>query len=202
MPEQSKYAILILAAGASKRMGRPKQLLKWKESNLLNYSISIANKLLPYKVFVVLGANASLIIPKIQSKEVKILINENWEQGLGSSISSGLTKVIKTNPEIEGVLIMLTDQPLIKPDHYLKLVNGFNPNQKQILATKYNDGKPGVPALFNKFFFAELCDLNSDYGAKQLINKYTDHVVFIKNGQSKFDIDTPEQYANLYKENH
>ena len=202
MSKQSNIAILILAAGGSSRMGSPKQLLKWKNSNLLNNTISKAIELNVKEIIVVLGANADMIIPEIDQSKVNILINKDWENGLGSSISAGVNHILQSNTSINGLLIMLADQPLIENDHYLKLIKDFSSGNKTIIATKYNDSKPGVPALFDKFYFKDLNDLNLDFGAKQLISRYSENVISIKNEQSRLDIDTPEQYQNLYKAYH
>ena len=202
MPKQSKIAILILAAGGSSRMGSPKQLLKWKNSNLLNHTIYKAIELNLKEIVVVLGANADMIIPKINQSKVNILINKDWKNGLGSSISAGITYINKSFQNIDAALIMLSDQPLIEFDHYLKLIKYFSSKNKTIVATKYNDSKLGVPALFDKIYFKDLIDLNLDFGAKQLISRYSENVISIENEQSRFDIDTPEQYQNLYKAYH
>ncbi len=89
MSVKSKIAILILAAGSSSRMGSPKQLLKWKNSNLLGHTISKATQLKVDEIILVLGANSDKIISEIDAKNVKVLINPNWKLGLGSSISAG-----------------------------------------------------------------------------------------------------------------
>lgn len=202
MPKQSKIAILILAAGSSSRMGSPKQLLKWKNSNLINHTILKAIKTKIKDIFVVLGAKADLIIPEIDRKEVRIVINQDWENGLGNSISTGVNHIIQSNIGCDGLLIMLSDQPLIEYEHYLKLIKLFSSENKAITATKYSDGKLGVPALFDKICFKELCDLNSDFGAKQLFIKYSKNVQSILNQNAVFDIDTLKQYDELYKVNH
>ena len=199
---QSKIAILILAAGGSSRMGSPKQLLKWKDSNLLDQTISKAIQLKTEEVVVVLGANSDKILPKIDQNKVNILINQNWEFGLGSSISEGIKFIQMSYPDLQGVLIMLSDQPLIELDHYLTLIDVFTSGSRQIIATKYNDGKLGVPALFDSFYFNDLSELNSETGAKKLLSKYSDNVISIKNDQSAFDIDTHKQYLELYRANH
>jgi len=202
MVVQAKIAILIMAAGESSRMGRSKQLLEWKDSNLLNFSISKAIQLIPDHVFVVLGSSANLIKPKIESKQVNILINKNWKKGLGNSIRFGVYTISKAFQEIEGILVMLADQPLIEQNHYSSLIKGFTPECHQILATEYSDGKLGVPALFDKTYFNELSNLNSDFGAKNLIHRYSGNVQSIKNDYANIDIDTYDQYDKLYKENH
>lgn len=199
---QSKIAILIMAAGESTRMGRPKQLLEWKDSNLLNHSISKVTQLKPDDVFVVLGANSDFIKSKIESKQVNILTNKNWKKGLGNSIGFGVYTISKALQDIKGILVMLADQPLIEKDYYAFLINRFTPDSHQILATEYSDGKLGVPALFDKTYFQELSDLNSEFGAKHIIQKYSDNVESVKNAQANIDIDTFSQYVQFYKENH
>jgi molybdenum cofactor cytidylyltransferase len=201
MSIQSKIAILIMAAGGSSRMGTPKQLLKWKDSNLLDQTISKAIQL-KSEVVVVLGANSDKIIPKIDQNKVSILVNQNWELGLGSSISEGIKFIQLSYPDLLGVLIMLSDQPLIELDHYLSLIDVFTSGSRQIIVTKYGDGKLGVPALFDKFYFKDLCNLNSDKGAKKLFDKYSEFVNTIRNKQANIDIDTCEEYEILYKANH
>lgn len=202
MLKQSKIAILILAAGGSSRMGTPKQLLKWKDSNLLDQTISKAIQLKSEEVIVVLGAKSDKIIPKIDQNKVSILINQNWELGLGSSISEGIKFIQMSYPDITGILVMLSDQPLIELDHYLTLIDVFTSESRQIIATKYNDGKLGVPALFDSFYLNDLSELNSETGAKQLLIKYSKNVQSVLNQNAVFDLDTLEQYDELYKANH
>jgi molybdenum cofactor cytidylyltransferase len=202
MSRHSKIAILIMAAGSSSRMGSPKQLLEWKSSNLLNHAISKALQLMPNHVFVVLGAGAEFIIPEIELKQANILINKDWKQGLGNSIRFGVNAVSRAFHDVKGILLLLPDQPLIELDHYSRLLKDFIPDRHQIIATEYEDGKLGVPALFDKSYFKELSDLNSDIGAKHVIRNYSDSVVSIKNKQANIDIDTYDRYLELYKANH
>ena len=173
-----------------------------KNNNLLNNSISKAIQIIPDHVFVVLGASANLIKSEIKKKKVNILINNNWDKGLGNSIGFGVNAISKTFQDTEGILVILADQPLIERDHYSSLIEGFTPYCNQIIATEYSDGKLGVPALFDKSYFKELRDLNSDFGAKHLIHKYSDNVKSIKNDHAIIDIDTNDQYDKLFKENH
>ncbi|NNL15197.1 MAG: nucleotidyltransferase family protein [Flavobacteriaceae bacterium] len=201
MSIQSKIAILILAAGGSSRMGSPKQLLKWKGSNLINHTISKAIKLKAKDIFVILGANSDLIKSELDQNRVNVLFNRDWKKGLGSSISHGIKFILKSDPELEGILIMLVDQPLIEYDHYLKLINSFDSDSKAIIATKYSDDNLGVPALIDEFYFKELCDLNSDSGAKQLFVKYAQNVVSVANHKANFDLDTLDEYEQLYRAN-
>jgi len=110
MSETDKHAVLILAAGASTRMGQPKQLLPWGKTTLLNHAINEAKKISEH-VFVVLGANKELIESSLNS-QVEIIRNPNWENGMGTSITYGIS-ILDKNEEFDSVLIMLADQPLL-----------------------------------------------------------------------------------------
>jgi molybdenum cofactor cytidylyltransferase len=202
MPKKSKIAVLIMAAGGSTRIGSPKQLLKWKDSNLLVYTISKAIQLKVSKIIVVLGANSEEIISQLDQNKIRILVNHDWELGLGSSISEGVKFIQKSYPDISAVLIMLSDQPLIEQEHFIKMIRLFEHNTKKIIVTEYDDEKQGVPALFDNFYFKDLCALNADYGAKHLFKKYSKDIHEIVNKNASFDIDTLEQYEKLYLANH
>ena len=197
MASKSNYVILILAAGSSTRMGKPKQLLKWKDSNFLNHTINTALKLNVKEVVVVLGANADIISPEVNSKKVSIVVNKEWSKGIGSSISEGIRYFKKTSKNCDAVLIMLCDQPLIDSEHYQNLLINFKPGQEQIIATKYKKEELGVPALFDRTYFDDLEKLQGDFGAKKIIKKYSNNVKLVENITANFDIDTPEQYKNL-----
>ena len=115
-----KVAILILSAGASKRMGTPKQLLKWGKETLLENAVSTAVNVENASLFVVLGANAELIQQKI-TLNAEALYHKDWKQGLGSSIAFGVGTLQKL--DFDGVLIMLADQPFVTSYYLKELIN-------------------------------------------------------------------------------
>ncbi|MGZ0016888.1 nucleotidyltransferase family protein [Yeosuana sp. AK3] len=198
----SKLAILILAAGNASRMGFPKQLLKWKDSNLLQHAINSVKAIKNNGIYLVLGANYDEIITEINTKNVTILKNETWNEGLGNSIAFGVAQISKFQPEIEQVLIMLADQPLIDT-HYLNLlINTHFQKQSHITYTLYKNQNLGVPAIFNKPYFEELSQLKGDKGAKNLLEKYSDIVVSIDGSEVISDIDSKEDYEVLFKKYH
>jgi molybdenum cofactor cytidylyltransferase len=197
----SNCAVLILAAGSSSRMGRPKQLLKWKNTNLLSHAIRTAKKINPLEVFVVLGANFDLIKSEIELEGIKALNNKNWEKGLGNSIAFGVNYIIKSKSNIDGVLIILADQPLIDLEYLNLLVDRFRPGKQQIIASTHKNGRHGVPALFDNVYFEELSKLEEDKGAKSVLQKYSENVTAINGEHLVSDIDTLEEYYRLYNAN-
>ena len=187
-----KVAVLVLAAGESRRMGKPKQLLPWKHTTLLNYTIETVQTVAE-KVVVVLGANADLIKPTLTTK-VKTITNNNWQEGMGTSIALGVKHLI-ANDHPEYILVVLADQPLMDALFLNQLIANKNPNA--IMATSYADGV-GVPVLFPKKYFAQLTRLNKDYGAKKLLKLFHKDVQQFNAGQKVVDLDTPEGYAKYY----
>lgn len=197
----SKLAVLILAAGNSSRMGVSKQLLKWKESNLLQHSINTVKKLNTHN-FVVLGANYSNIKPKIDDKSICVLNNQNWQKGLGNSIAFGIKYIQESLPIFDNVLLMLADQPLIDAHFLNQMIETHKLNPKKIICTSYQNERLGVPAIFNKIYFDDLMQLNNDKGAKELLKTYTIDVIAINGGVVIRDIDTLAEYEDLYKQYH
>ncbi|MEE1963439.1 nucleotidyltransferase family protein [Allomuricauda taeanensis] len=192
--------ILILAAGASMRMGgKTKQLLPWAGTTLLGHAIQQATQV-SETVVVVLGAKSELIEQQVPN-QVETIVNPNWEQGIGSSISVGVGHILNLCKTMDGVLIMLGDQPFLDADYLQKLVRGFNNGEHAIVATSYGK-KMGVPAIFSPSVVTELSGLNQDVGAKQIIEKYADRAKGMDPEGKEIDVDTMETYHRLYASNH
>jgi len=194
-------AVLIPAAGASNRMGTPKQLLNWKNTTLLGNAIDVAEKL-QSPVIVVLGANLKKIKASINQYQIQVLKNRNWENGLGNSIAFGVNHIIENLPKVNAILIMLADQPLINTEYLKSLIDKYKIDEGQIIASSYKNRKHGVPVLFDKVYFEELSKLNDDKGAKILLQKYAKKVSVINSESMVSDIDTLEDYKHLYIDNH
>jgi len=195
-------AIVILAAGASSRMGSPKQLLQWKHTTLLGHAVETAKALNQTKISVVLGANFELIKSKINPVYIEILKNEDWETGLGKSIAIGVDPLLSIDINIDGVLIMLADQPLIDQSYLQRILDEFKPGTSQIIATAYKNNKQGVPVLFDRIYFEELSKLNDDKGAKVILRNHAEKVSIVNAQHDVSDIDTIEDYNALYRSNH
>ncbi len=190
--------ILLLAAGASRRMGKTKQLLPWNETSLIEHQLKTLLTT-GLKVHVVLGAFAKEIQPQIEDLPITISMNPNWEKGMGNSLAFGVQQIIEKNKHIDGILIALVDQPLLTTAHFKKLINTFTPGQNQIICSKSDEGWSGPPIIFDSFYVNELMQQDGDDGAKNLTKKYTDVVTFVHLGVFMEDADTPEALRELRK---
>ena len=194
--KKSSIAAIILAAGASRRMGQPKQLLPYKRQTLLCHVIrsALASECKP--VIVVLGANAEQIKPTINKFPIKIVKNKNWTQGISSSINCGVTYIQEQYLDIDAVVFFTCDQPFISAELIKQLVDAYNLSKKPIVASQYGDTW-GIPALFSRNFFSALIKLKGDRGAKKIINQYRDLVYVIDFPQGNIDLDTLENYQQF-----
>lgn len=192
----------MLAAGSSSRMGVPKQLLKWKNTTLLQHALTTVKHVDQDETILVLGAHFDDITSQIDTSETTVVYNEHWEKGLGNSIACGMKYIRKSLPNIDSVLILLADQPLIDASFLNDMIKIHHLNPNNMICTQYENNKMGVPALFNKIYFEELSQLNHDKGAKDLLKKHSKEVLFLNGTHLISDIDTMEDYENLYKRFH
>ena len=193
----SKIAILILAAGESKRLGQPKQLLPYKKTNLLAHTIEQVKPIERSEVFVVIGAHFSDVFQSIRGQKITVLKNNDWENGMGSSLSKGI-EFIKKKGSFDRVLVTLSDLPLMTLSHYEDLISLSISSRKRIILTDYEE-LSGVPAIFDKSLFNELSLLKDDEGAKPVIGKYKKEVLKLTSKTPYFDVDTKEEYQKLLK---
>jgi molybdenum cofactor cytidylyltransferase len=193
----NENVIIILAAGSSTRMKEPKQLLTYDNQSLLAHAIKEAQKsMMP--VIVVLGANAKEIKPQIKNLEVEIVINEQWERGMSSSIKAGLKKAVANFPDMQNCILTVCDQPYISSILFQELVNQKKQSAKNIVACSYANTL-GTPSLFDKKYLNELLQLKGDHGAKNILQKYHDDVATVHFENGKFDVDTKQDYEELLK---
>lgn len=196
----SNIAIVILAAGASSRMGTPKQLLNWGDNTLLSHAVKSALATSASDVYVVLGANFNSIEKEIKKFPIAVLKNEEWQLGLGKSIAFASDHMLKFKPETEGMLIVLADQPLIDTNYLNKMMDDFVVDEQQIIATAYNEKKKGVPVLFDRVYFDELTKLRNDKGAQELLKNHEFFVKTLKPPVKNVDLDSKEDYETLHKD--
>lgn len=189
-------AAIILAAGGSSRLGRPKQLLPYKGTTLLHHAVENALGSRCRPIVVVLGANAGECRASIADLPADIAMNENWQAGMGSSIAAGIAAITSMLEAPDAAILMLCDQPSLSPAHLELLADAFE-SGAGIAASEYG-GSLGVPALFSRSFFSELAALDPSQGAKPLIAKYADRVAAIPFPAGDVDIDTPADYEALF----
>ncbi|MBO9204891.1 MULTISPECIES: nucleotidyltransferase family protein [Niastella] len=187
--------IIILAAGASTRLGRPKQLLPWQGVTLLQHAVQTALTVAVQPV-VVTGANGDHLAAALDPGQVKLVFNQNWQQGIASSIRCGLKTLLNRTPEPDQVIFMVCDQPFVTAGLLLDLINEQQKSRKPIVASAYA-GTLGIPALFDKSLFSQLLDLQGDTGAKRLIQQYGDEVASVAFPEGMIDIDTEGEYKEL-----
>ncbi|MDF2431649.1 MAG: molybdenum cofactor cytidylyltransferase [Mucilaginibacter sp.] len=186
--------IIILAAGASVRLGKPKQNLIYKGQTLLQRTIETANASVCDPVIVVTGANKDVIEPTIKNLNIITVYNEAWQEGMASSIRSGIIEMQKIEPKVTSVILMLCDQPLVDT-HILNLLI-LAKSKEGIAVCAYNETL-GPPALFDAVYFPELLSLKGQEGAKKLLLKYADKAHVIPFPQGIIDIDTLEDFEKL-----
>ncbi len=193
MSSDKVYAI-VLAAGTSSRLGHnPKQLLNWKNRPLLEHALLNVQAILQNRVIVVLGAHSHAIETDINLKAFKTVINTDWQQGIASSIRAGIQSLPET---ATAALIVLSDQPLIRSEHFQCLLATWINSSTQIVASEYHQSV-GVPALFPARFFAQLQSLQGDQGAKSLLIKFDKDVIKIPLPEAELDIDSIEDFNDL-----
>lgn len=189
-----KTATLILAAGKSSRMGSPKQLLPYKTTTLLGWTVEQALQSKTNAVFCVIGANATPIKKSIEKYPIEIIFNANFNNGLSTSIVAGINYL--KNKKFDTVLILLADQPNVTAHYLNELITASKENKTKIIASTYNESV-GVPAVFPKQYFQQLLKLSGDTGAKKILEKHQKEIISIK-PINLIDIDTVNEYRNLY----
>lgn len=194
-----KIGLILLAAGASGRYGKfPKQLLIFRGKTLLRRAAENALAADCEKVCVVLGARAEELKSEIAGLPVEIVVNDDWQSGMNSSLKKGLEKLLEIEPELSAVAITLCDQPLVDAAIIERLIENFRQSDKPIAAARYAE-TVGVPAIFARSMFAEIFGLSENSGAKRLIKKYEDSVLKIPLPEAALDIDTAGDYESLLK---
>ena len=190
MEKSNNLSVLILAAGTSSRLGEPKQLLKVGDETLIQ--VAVKNALgISTNVRVVLGNKSDEIINEIIDFPISIVVNPNYNEGMGNSISYGMLNFF----ESDKVLIMLCDQPLIPLAHYEDLIKKSSENKNLIICSKYQN-RFAVPSIFPKIYFKMLEKLQGDKGAKKLLVENPLDFVRLEDKYS-VDIDTRKDYLNF-----
>jgi len=188
--------IVILAAGASTRLGKPKQLLQYNGKTLLAHAINEAVNSNADAIVVILGKNADQFKKEIDDRKVRVAVNSLWEEGMASSLRLGLDTLLKDKPYIDAVIFMVCDQPHVLSSILNELIVTQQKTTKQIVTCNYGDSI-GPPALFHKKYFKDLMKLSGDTGARKIIQENMNDMTTILFPEGEIDIDTEEDYEKL-----
>jgi len=170
--------------------------LQYRGKTLLKHAVHEAAIANVNAVVVVLGKNADLLAKEIDGKKVNVVENKEWEEGMASSVRSGLNTLLQNKPAIDGVIFMVCDQPHISASILNELITTQQKTGKPIVTCNYGD-TIGPPALFHKSFFSELVKLKGDAGARKIIQQNMDEVATVLFPHGKIDIDTEADYNAL-----
>ncbi|MEM6772240.1 MAG: nucleotidyltransferase family protein, partial [Bacteroidota bacterium] len=193
-----KLVTIILAAGESRRMGRPKLFLPVKDTTLLRHAVDAAVTVNPEgEVIVVTGAYDTQIREHLSPHETILFTYcRSWREGMSNSLSLGVTAGWMFQPT--HYLVTLADQPTVDGAALRMLRTESETYPEQIVATQYPE-RLGVPAIFPASFVKELRDKSGQWGARKLIARQGDNVRAIAFPTPPIDIDTPEDYDRFLK---
>jgi molybdenum cofactor cytidylyltransferase len=189
-------AIVILAAGGSRRLGRPKQLLSVLGEPLLRRVVRMAADVQPDHLIVVLGSSAYDCVPVIKDCGVDIVVNPFWESGLAGSIRLGVERA--EGQGASSVLLLLADQPWLNSEVIGRFLDRVNGQTDVIISARY-DGILGAPMMFGSDWFPQLKNLEGDQGARNLVAKEGGRVEVIDWSEGALDLDTPEDLDSMMR---
>ena len=185
---------LVLAAGGSRRLGRPKQLLRYGETTLLGHVLDVARGCRFDQLLCVLGAGADGVRLAVDLDRVQVVENPGFGTGCSSSIAVALAAV---DPRCELLVLMLGDQPGVSAETVTALRAGRG--DAPLAACAYADGR-GHPLAFSRAVFGELAVLHGDRGVWRLLDRRTDVADVAMPGRIPRDVDTWEDYGAVIAE--
>ena len=190
---QPQLSILIPAAGASRRLGRAKQLVRYKGGTLIQNAVDLALSIDPREVIVVTGADEQSVKGSVSHGQVRWVHNEDWADGMGSSIAMGAA-VIK--PESSGAMILLCDQWRLQiADLQLLVTSWLQEPERIVCAQAQSQIMP--PVIFPAGLFGNLQALGSESGARQILKDHPDLLTSVELENAQFDLDRQSQLKQL-----
>jgi len=186
---------LVLAAGGSKRLGRPKQLLPFGAGSLLAHVLGVARACEFDQRLCVIGGGGPDVRAQVDLSDFTVVLNEHFGEGCSSSIAAALACV---DQRAEMLVLMLGDQPGVTPATVSALLAGRR--GAALAACAYSNGR-GHPLVFDRSMFAELADLHGDKGVWKLLDRHAADVVDVAvDGPIPLDVDTWEDYEAVLAE--
>ena len=169
----SRFGAVILAAGRSSRMGETKQLLRLGESTVLGQVLENVRSSGVEDIVLVLGHEAEKIRERISTENLNVVINESYQQGMGTSLGAGLAAL---PPGVDAALIILADQPFIRPKTLGLLMDHYKRSSAQIVIPTYK-GFRGNPVLLDRSVFSEVMALTGDIGCRAIFGNHLEGIV-------------------------
>jgi molybdenum cofactor cytidylyltransferase len=195
MPDKCAYALVMLAAGGSRRMGRPKQLLPIDGTPMVLRAVEAAVGSMARPVIVVVGAHAEAIEPLLEGRAIHVVVNRSWADGMGSSVRAGVRELVARAPEARGVVIALADQPNLRAGHITRLLEVHQTSGKSMV-TALRSGVMTPPVYFGAEHFPALLSLQGEGGARSLLRDHPEEVAVVPM-EELADIDTPADLAEF-----
>jgi molybdenum cofactor cytidylyltransferase len=193
----SRIAGVILAAGSSSRFGEPKQLLDLGGRPVLAHTLAAVRQTSLDPLAIVLGHAAAEIAQHVNVRDVQTIHNPDYQSGQSSSVRAALAALAD---DVDAVVFILGDQPLVEPAVIDRLVSAYRTEHALIVQPKYREGR-GNPVLIARSFFTELAGVTGDTGARPLIQHHRDAVRLVDATEFSRpdDIDTREDYENILR---
>ena len=184
----------MLAAGGSRRLGRPKQLVRYRQRALLLHALDAAAAVAPGRVVVVLGADALRLRALLRRNGADAIpvSNSRWQHGLAGSLQAGLAAM---PPATRAVLVMLADQPAVSAAALSRLLDAWSRRPNLTAAARYARGI-GVPAIFPRAVWQQLESLEGDTGARAILRAGAE-ITAVDMPEAELDIDTAVDLEKL-----
>ena len=189
---------IILAAGGSTRLGRPKQLLMLHGETLVARVVRVVQAASLAPVVVVTGGNAPEVEAAVRGGGVHAVFNPDWQDGMGGSVRTGIATLLSESPAIAATVLLVCDQPFVGADLLRLLGETYHATGKKIVAAEYG-GTWGVPCLFNRSVFAELAALDGASGARAVIERHRSagDAMAVAFPKGDWDVDTPADWERI-----
>ena len=190
---------VVLSAGESSRMGRPKALLPVDGETFIEKIVGALARTRVGKIIVVLGHDAETLKRRLEHLAVAFLVNADYKSGQLSSLQTAVRR-LQSDRECDGMLVHLVDHPYISSKLVDMMIERFYASNKLIVVPRYQ-GKRGHPVIFSRALFAELLNAPLDQGAKAVVNAHRDETLEIETDDPGIavDVDTPELYRQHVK---